>query len=58
MLLLQNGRKANAAPNPRNLGSRSNCRDIGVDSHAKARERNEFNCFMPFLPDRVRRRLF
>jgi len=40
MLLLQNGRKANAAPNPRNLGSRSSCRDIGVDSHAEARERN------------------
>jgi hypothetical protein len=29
MLLQQNGRKANAAPNPRNLGSRSICHDMG-----------------------------
>jgi len=29
MLLQQNGRKANAAPNLRNLGSRSRCHDMG-----------------------------
>jgi hypothetical protein len=38
MLLQQNGRKANAAPNPRNMGSRSNRHDIGFRSRAAARE--------------------